>query len=342
MHYINPFISIFNQEWRLRRLPSLVSLPSYSFIFKTLAMLGIAMGSYAIYLAWNTLRERKIVHVPKQDQAPVELTQFQQEEIKEKITQNKKELKEEEPVLDLYNLFYGDTKALPMQTDLPRKTQKSKLPLSSKTLPFTSLAPRQQALNPAKTTKKPIKPLPRLSKEKLFEKFYLNQGRDIEGRTLLQIQNMNFNKKESCHNYIQWLFPTDQASKFNHRAPQFDMEQFEIFSQNATIKENVKLSFLKMLEFYGLEYQENTMIVQKRSNFDDRAKNWLTKGNHNLLRISRILRSLNLFGLITTAQALQQFLMSLQPHPAITKNNMDFWTKAIQPIIPLSKNQNSD
>jgi hypothetical protein len=140
---------------------------------------------------------------------------------------------------------------------------------------------------------------------------------------------MSFDDKESIHNYIQWLFPTNQKSAFNQDAPVFTLQQFKVLSQNPVIKENVKLSFIKMMEFYGLHYNPDELIVQKSSNFEESAKNWLTPGNHNLLRISRILRSLVLFECNQEAQAFYQFLTTLRSHPALTEKNLSYWKSAV-------------
>ncbi len=215
---------------------------------------------------------------------------------------------------------------LPSTQNKLNPTEPAVNPTTPLTLPLHSQPTQQKTVQPQKLLLQP------LNKE-IFEKFYQNEGLDDEKRTLLQIQNMNFNEKESRHNYIQWLFPTDQTSNYNRKGPVFTVAQFKIFSQNPLIKKNVQLSFLKMLEFYGLEYQEKTLTVQKGLNFENRAKNWLAKPNHNFLRLSRILRSLNLFDLTDEAKALYQFLIDLKPHPAIPKTSFEHWTQAMRPVI---------
>ena len=54
-----------------------------------------------------------------------------------------------------------------------------------------------------------------------------------------------------------------------------------------------------MLQFYGLNVSGSGADVEvvRVANFDERTRQWLTTGNHNFLRISRMLRSLSLLGL---------------------------------------------
>jgi hypothetical protein len=61
-----------------------------------------------------------------------------------------------------------------------------------------------------------------------------------------------------------------------------------------------------MLKFYGLQCNEvgNTDIeITKSDEYQERKQNWINAGNHNYLRITRILTSLRLLGLENYAQA---------------------------------------
>ena len=50
------------------------------------------------------------------------------------------------------------------------------------------------------------------------------------------------------------------------------------------------------------------MEIRRSASFDERSRVWLTSGNHNFLRISRILRSLSLLGHGKNASALLECL----------------------------------
>jgi hypothetical protein len=83
-----------------------------------------------------------------------------------------------------------------------------------------------------------------------------------------------------------------------------------------------------MLRFYGLEFHLEKIELAK--NFAVRSSNWLTPGNHNHLRLTRILRSLRLLGLESEAQALFRALSQLyESHPGrITFRTYEFWKNA--------------
>ena len=64
-------------------------------------------------------------------------------------------------------------------------------------------------------------------------------------------------------------------------------------------------SFRVILAFYGFQYeQENDRVrVFKSSGWDSRKRVWLTRDNHNFLRITRILKCLRTLGLGNHARA---------------------------------------
>jgi ankyrin repeat protein len=133
--------------------------------------------------------------------------------------------------------------------------------------------------------------------------FYLNQGKDSEGRELSKIWAMSDAEKESNHDYIQWLFPAREMSKYNPNAPVLDDKLAEEMRKNPKILENVTRSFEVMMSFYGLTYDAKAKVVNWAPNFKERSKVWLTPGNHNFLRITRILKCLRDLGLNDQEQA---------------------------------------
>lgn len=91
---------------------------------------------------------------------------------------------------------------------------------------------------------------------------------------------------EHRHNYIQWAFPTDQASAFNEHAP---------------ILNKLTLDEIKRRDAQTAETQI-TLMAEKMLRFYREDLGWMSRDNHNLLRISRIIRSLNLFVTPTRAE----------------------------------------
>lgn len=155
-------------------------------------------------------------------------------------------------------------------------------------------------------------------------KFYAGTGTDDQDRKLDQILGWDFDKLESVHNYIQWLFPLTDRSSANWNAPVLTQADIEIFQSSDVVRKNLLRSFSRMMSFYGFEVNQkgdaamqkrididsikpggnNPVSLQKSADFPQRAANWLTRGNHNFLRLTRIMKSMNLANLNNYSQAL--------------------------------------
>jgi hypothetical protein len=86
-----------------------------------------------------------------------------------------------------------------------------------------------------------------------------------------------------------------------------------------------------MLAFYGLAWHGDRAGIRLAPFFALRAAAWLGRGNHNFLRIARILRSLVLAGEREAAQALLQVLRELHSGPygrAIGAETLGAWKRA--------------
>jgi len=140
--------------------------------------------------------------------------------------------------------------------------------------------------------------------------FFRGTGMDIECRYLEQILKWDDTLMEVCHDYIQWLLPTDEASKFNSDAPILDPECQRIFRDDAVIQRNLRRGAQRFMTFLGLaanldsQNNEPPRIV-KAQNFQKRMLMcWKGPENHNWKRISRALRCFGLVGMEDVQQAL--------------------------------------
>jgi hypothetical protein len=164
--------------------------------------------------------------------------------------------------------------------------------------------------------------------------FYSGQAPDHAGRFIHQIQQWPDERLEAVHDFIQWLFPLTEPSPVNPLAPVLDRQTIEAFATRPELRQSLRLSFLRMLRFYGLEMLPGPKpAIQRAANFTERAANWLHPGNHNHLRITRILKSLALLGLREEAS---QFLECLETIYAekpgrISAVSLRFWREAIEP-----------
>ena len=135
--------------------------------------------------------------------------------------------------------------------------------------------------------------------------FYLGEGTDSEGRWLRDLRRWDFDRLESVHDYIQWLFPTRQRSQFNASAPTLDDAVVRAFRTDARLQAALLDSFRQMLAFYGFQYrdEDGRPMVETGAEWETRCRQWFYAGDHNLLRITRILDCLRTLGLEDQARA---------------------------------------
>jgi hypothetical protein len=134
--------------------------------------------------------------------------------------------------------------------------------------------------------------------------FYSGEQPDHRGRYLHEIQEWSDYQLEAVHDDIQRLFPLPEPSGFNLAAPVLNWECIQEFRTRPDLQEKLHVSFQRMINFCGLEARSGEQIeVNRAPSFAAKAERWLSTGNHNHLRITRILRCLNLLGLETEAKA---------------------------------------
>ncbi len=165
--------------------------------------------------------------------------------------------------------------------------------------------------------------------------FYSGESPDDRGRKLASILNWNDGELESVHDFIQWMFPLRERSGANPQAPVLDDATVEQFQSRADLQEKLRASLRRMLRFYGLELKtEGFLAVVKAQNFAARSANWLTAGNHNHLRITRMIKSLKTLGLGEEADALFACLRVIyqrqpaRPTSPISARTFQFWQDA--------------
>ncbi|MGE5196486.1 MAG: opioid growth factor receptor-related protein [Anaerolineae bacterium] len=161
--------------------------------------------------------------------------------------------------------------------------------------------------------------------------FYEGKTRNSEGVRIIEIVTWSDEKIESVHNHIQWLFPLKQASAYNQNAPTLDRHSIKRFQKSPLLQRNLLTCLQRMLSFYGLIRKEKTGKISKASHFSSRKAVWLTKGNHNFKRITRIISSLRLLGRKEDAKALFKCMKHIYRHEGekvIKKSEFAFWKNA--------------
>jgi hypothetical protein len=164
--------------------------------------------------------------------------------------------------------------------------------------------------------------------------YYSGKATDDKGRYLAEILQWPDEKLEVVHDFIQWMFPLTERG-FNPNAPVLDRFSISEFRARPELQEKLRASLQRMLTFYGLETQQGKdQTITPANNFKERARTWLLPGNHNHLRITRILKSLRTLGLELEAKALFNCLVNIYEDekgkalPAISTETFWFWQSA--------------
>ena len=164
-------------------------------------------------------------------------------------------------------------------------------------------------------------------------RFYLGEDTDSEDRWLRDIRTWNAGRLESVHDYIQWLFPTRQRSAFNANAPMLDDATIQAFRTDDRLRAALLDSFRQMLAFYGFHCREDNgqPTIETSPGWAVRSREWFYAGDHNLLRITRILDCLTTLGLEPYARAFLHALDAVcDAAPAtIPQRTRGFWRSAV-------------
>ena len=99
---------------------------------------------------------------------------------------------------------------------------------------------------------------------------------DYRGRMILSLWKQTDYQAESTHDYIQWLFPLDEPSRSVNGAPILTELDIDEIKESSLAQANLAKSASWFLGFLR------------------RNQHWVTKYDHNHLRITRAIKSLRL------------------------------------------------
>lgn len=160
--------------------------------------------------------------------------------------------------------------------------------------------------------------------------FYRGTGEDSEGRTLADLWALSDDEMEFHHDFIQWMFPLEEPSRFNFRAPTLTEGDIRSFREEPALRENLERSLGRFLAFLGLAREGGRVVPAA----DFEAKREVFQApDHNWLRITRVLTSLRLLGLEPLAQAFYDGLVDLMRdgRARITAETRRYWRDAVRP-----------
>ena len=160
--------------------------------------------------------------------------------------------------------------------------------------------------------------------------FHLGTAPDDHGRTFDAILAHDDEWLEYTHNFIQWLFPLTRISGANPTAPTLDAVQIAEFRSNPALQKQLLHALDRMLDFYGLA--RSASRIGKAPGWAQRKSLWFTHPSHNHLRITRILKCLNMLALREEAHMLYDCLVTLketEPDCGIPATAFAHWAGAI-------------
>jgi Opioid growth factor receptor (OGFr) conserved region len=163
--------------------------------------------------------------------------------------------------------------------------------------------------------------------------FYEGSAPDDRGRFHDEILRFDDVQLEAVHDFVQWLFPLRERSGANPSAPVLDEPTIEAFHARAELRAALGRSLARMLAFYGFEWSGERIV--KSASFAQRS-GWLRSGDHNHLRLTRVLRSLRTLGQERAAQALFEALSEIYREECrtgrrrISARTFDFWSESLR------------
>jgi len=155
--------------------------------------------------------------------------------------------------------------------------------------------------------------------------FYRGQGPDAAGRSIDEIWAWDHKRLEMVHDFVQWLFPLPEPSRFNPEAPLLSAADIAVFRTDAALQARALRSFDVMLKFFALERTAGG--VTRTADFAGGA-HWLQPLNHNHLRLTRIMLFLRHVGLTREADALLTCLLDIAAtagRGTVADRTLQFW-----------------
>ena len=142
--------------------------------------------------------------------------------------------------------------------------------------------------------------------------FLEGEGPDARGRTLFEVLAMNDVALEHRHDFIQWLFPLPEPSEVVPDSPVLTPEDV----QAIRMSELAPLALAAATDRMGMFYRT--------------THDWLTPGNHNHRRITRIIRSLRLLVGDAEADAFRDVILARvnETRAPVSARSRGYWATA--------------
>jgi len=153
--------------------------------------------------------------------------------------------------------------------------------------------------------------------------FLSGDGTDHNGRTYDDMLAWTDTQIEQAHDSIQWMFPLHEVSGHFDGAPVVTEDDIEDALGDPSILQNLEASTKRMEQFFAIGEWDNQMLQGL----------WCRNRNHNLLRVTRIIRCLRLFGLDDIAKRFYDEVVYAAKRHGVSDTTLVFWRRAMEDDI---------
>lgn len=149
--------------------------------------------------------------------------------------------------------------------------------------------------------------------------FMEGEGTDHKGRIYQDTLSWSDVDLEQCHDQVQWIFPLHEDSRMARVWPVITKETAKAGRDNEKVLANLRAAKDRFEKF---------LCIGENEDFT-RQNLWCRPRNHNLLRITRIIRSLRLFGLEEEAKSFYDKATEAGNRCGIDDITRGYWLKAL-------------
>ena len=146
-----------------------------------------------------------------------------------------------------------------------------------------------------------------------IQAFLAGGGTDGAGRTLATVLAFDDDRIEAVHDFIQWCFPLEQASRAVPGAPVLTPAEADSIRRDPAAHEGLRAALARMRRFYA------------------DTDRWLAPHDHNHLRITRILTAIR--DLLGEAEAQDFYAFATARNAGagspINPASLAFWAAAV-------------
>lgn len=161
--------------------------------------------------------------------------------------------------------------------------------------------------------------------------FYRGERGNQNGHMLDEILTWSNGALDMDHDWVQWAFPSNEASMLNGEAPVMTKAESELFENDPSLQGKMEQSFLRFLSYLGFKmaqeiHQDGKLEVYIEPIESENTPWWLRSFNHNMLRVTRVLKALRLTGHTEYAVALYNALLKFEEN--VSPNTWQYWKAA--------------